>query len=185
MAARRNGFVAEHAARRNDADRRRARLHGADLDVGRVGAQRPVGVSGQKEGVLHVAGRVFRRKIQGRKVVPVVLHFGSLSNGKAHSAKDVDELVAHLTDRVVASGGHTPPGAGYVFGRDAHFEFDRSEGLHLCLHRGFELIQQLANLLAFFGRHRFKCSKQVVEHALAAEKAQAKGLGRFSVQKGR
>ena len=123
VAARRDGLVAEHASGSDDANRRLARLHGAHLNIGRVGTQRPIWIAGQKEGVLHVPCGVLGRKIQRRKVVPVVLHFRALSHGESHAAKNVDEFVANLTHGVVRAREAAPTWTGDVFGVDTNLWF--------------------------------------------------------------
>ena len=46
-----------------------------------------------EEGVLHVAGRMFRWEIQCRKNVPVILYFRAFGYGITQTGKNFDDLV--------------------------------------------------------------------------------------------
>ena len=71
VGAGRDGLVAEHTTRGDDADGRLMGLHHADLHTRGVGAQQhirslvDIGFLADEEGVLHVAGRMVEREVQG------------------------------------------------------------------------------------------------------------------------
>ena len=150
-----------------------------------MGTQRPIWVAGQKEGVLHVPRGVLGRKIQGRKVVPVVLHFRALGHGESHAAKNVDEFVANLTHGVVRPGEVAPTWARDVFGVDTNLWFGIRKFRNLGLYGGFKLVEELTDLFAGLGCDGLEVGKKVVHDALAAEKTQAQGLSLLSVRRGR
>ena len=89
MGAGRDGLVAEHSARGDDADGRLVGLHHADLHARGVGTQQhirglvDIGLLADKEGVLHVACRMVEREVQGGEHVIVVLNLGTFGDGEA------------------------------------------------------------------------------------------------------
>ena len=97
------------AARRDDADRRLLRHHGADLHGARVRAQHLDGIvvavfarALHVEGVVLLPGRVLGRDIELGEVEIVGLDVGPLGDGEAHVAEDLGHLVPHLADGVDA-----------------------------------------------------------------------------------
>ena len=91
------------AARRDDAVRRRLRLHGADLHRRGVGPEQHALarlVGAEVEGVVHLPRRVLRRDVERREVVEVVLDVGPFDDPEAHVGEDRDQLVQHLADGV-------------------------------------------------------------------------------------
>src|SRR3990172_5769426 len=106
------GVAPVRLAGADDADRRRLRLHGPDLDRGRVGAERRVGC--EVEGVLHVPRRGIVGEVERGEVVVVRLHLGALGDGEAEPLEDGDDLVLHAGDRVDGPRGREAPGKGEV-----------------------------------------------------------------------
>jgi len=93
-------LVAEAAARSDDPNGRRMALHGANLDVAGVGAEKVIGV--EVEGILHVAGWVIFGEVQSLEVIVVSVNIGAELDGKAHADEDVEDALEHLLDRVDA-----------------------------------------------------------------------------------
>ena len=72
----------------------------------------PSGRSRQVEGVVLLAGRVLGRDVEGGEVVEIVLDMRPFGDRKAHLAKDRDDLVDRLADRVDAAGRRRTSPAG-------------------------------------------------------------------------
>ena len=90
------GIAAIGAARCDDAQRWFVRLHGAHLDRRGMGAQyqlTAVAFAGKIEGVVHLAGGMFGRDIEGREIVEVVLNIGAFGHSETHLAEDGQNLV--------------------------------------------------------------------------------------------
>ena len=71
-----------------------------------MGAQNfagPIRAGVEKEGVVHVARRMVRRKIQLGKIIIVALDIRPFGDGKAHIGENHREFVHHLADRVDAA----------------------------------------------------------------------------------
>ncbi len=100
------GVAAVHLAGADDPDRRRLRLHGADLDGRRVRAEQDV--LGQVKRVLHVPGRVIPGDVERLEVVEVRLHFRPLGDGEAQAQKDLDDLVLDEGEWVQGSHRRAP-----------------------------------------------------------------------------
>ncbi len=100
-----DGFVAEHAARADHADREGLGFHRTHLHGGGVGAEqeRIQVAGGHEEGVLHLAGRVVRREVQGLEHVPVVLDLGAFRDVIAEFAEDVHDLLPDDGDGVAGT----------------------------------------------------------------------------------
>ncbi len=64
--------------------------------------------------VVHVHGRVIRRKVQGGEVVPVGLDLGAHRNSEPDATKDFNDLVHHLGDRMLRAGPATPARHGEI-----------------------------------------------------------------------
>ena len=94
-------LVAIYAPRAKHADRRFLLGHDARLNAGCMCAQQDVGrllYAGfflDKERVLHVACRMFGRKVQHAEYVAVVLYFRSVSHHESDARKDVNYLLTH------------------------------------------------------------------------------------------
>ena len=95
---------AEHVARSNHAERRLVRFHVVDLRAGSVCTEHHLVV--YVEGVLHIAARVIRRRIQSFEIVPVRLDVAAEVHFETHLAEEVDNLFAHVVERVRAAGGN-------------------------------------------------------------------------------
>jgi len=80
------GIAAIHLARRDDADRRLAPRHAANLHRRGVGAQQAA--IREIEGVVHGARRMVRREVQGLEVVPVVLDFRAIGDLVTQALED-------------------------------------------------------------------------------------------------
>jgi hypothetical protein len=100
------------APRADDPDRRLASpQHGADLDRRGVGPQHHVALrlTGAEaglvhvEGVLHVAGGVVGRDVEGLEVVPVELDLRPVGHLVAEPLEDPDDALAGLGDRVTTA----------------------------------------------------------------------------------
>ena len=76
-------------------------FEGADLHRGGVcpqGHGRTVGFD--EKGVLHVPCWMLLREVQGREVVPIVFHFGSLRTNETNALKNGCDPFHHLADWV-------------------------------------------------------------------------------------
>ena len=114
------GVPAVHAARADDPHRRLLPLHGPDLH--RRGVRPQEHLAAHVEGVLHVAGGVVLRDVEGLEVVVVELDLGPLGDREAHAREHVDDLVVHLREGMEgarddaagreASGRADPPPGG-------------------------------------------------------------------------
>ena len=94
------------AARRDDADRRLLRQHGAHLHRRGVGAQqeaRAVRLRIEEERVVHLARRMRFRDIELGEVVIVGLDIGPFGDSKAHIGENRGQFVDHLGDRMDAA----------------------------------------------------------------------------------
>ena len=149
VGAGRYGFVSEHAAGAHHADGQGLRFHGAHLHGGGVRAQQQrIHMAGaHEEGVLHLAGRVVGREVQGLEHVVVVFDFRTFGHIIAELAEDIHDLLADNGNGVAGTQGEGISGHGEVFlGSGGHggafrsgFEFfDAGEGGFL------EFIQPLA-----------------------------------------
>ena len=104
-------LVAVRAPGCDHVDRRRLRLHRADLHRRRVRAQHHllVGAERDVDRVLHRAGRVRGRDVQRLEVVPVVLDLGALGDPVPEPDEDVLELAADLRDEVQVAAAPAVP----------------------------------------------------------------------------
>ena len=94
------------AARHDDPKRWLGGLHSTDLNWRGVRSQQhPLStfLFRQIEGVMHLPRRMFRWYVQSRKIMEIVLDIRSLSDCEPHVAKDRDDLVKSLADRVKAA----------------------------------------------------------------------------------
>ena len=97
--------AAEGPPRHDDPDRRLLRQHRADLHRGGVGAQHEPGAVRplrQVERVVLLSRRVLGRNVEGGKVVEIFLDMRPLGERETHLAKDRDDFVDRLADRVDA-----------------------------------------------------------------------------------
>ena len=91
----RNGLIAEDAAREDGTDRGLLALHLADLDRTGVGAKEDIGVGVDEERILHIAGGMLWREIEGREDMPIILDLGALGNSETEAAKNLHDLILH------------------------------------------------------------------------------------------
>ena len=105
VGARGNRFVAEHASGADHADREGIFLHRTHLHGGCVGAekQRVEVPCGDEESVLHVAGGVVRREVEGLEHMVVVLDFGAFRHVVSELAEDIHYLLAHYAHWMAAA----------------------------------------------------------------------------------
>ena len=156
------GVSAEHAARRDDVDRRLHRLHRADLHRRGVGAQHrgagrpPV----DEERVPHAARRVAGAHVQRLEVVVVGLHLGPFGHLEAEPDEDVLEPLPRLRHRVQVAA----PRAGRDLGEVEPLGFEpqsaggrrelRAAGVLRRLRGGERLVHCLADGLSVVWRER-------------------------------
>ncbi len=98
--------AAKGAARHDDADRRLLRQHRADLHRRGMRAQHQpgaVGALGQVEGVVLLPRRMLGRDVERGEIVEILFDMRPLGDDKAHLAKDRDDLVDGLADRMDAA----------------------------------------------------------------------------------
>ena len=90
------------AARHDDADRRFCARSWCGSARAGVGAQdfALAMFARQIERVVFLARRVVGRNIQGREIVPIVFDVGAFGDGEAHLAKNRDDFVDGLADRM-------------------------------------------------------------------------------------
>ena len=102
----RYGLVAEHTAGSDDADRRFVVFHNTHLHRRRMRTQSHLLLSFlllDKEGVLHIAGRVVVWKIKSREQMPIILNLNRFRDCKADTGKDVDNFIHHYRKHVAAT----------------------------------------------------------------------------------
>ncbi len=190
MEHRRVGLVpvaAIDAARRDDADRRLAFQHGADLHRRSVRAQdfaQAGRVRLHEEGVLGVAGRVTFRKVQRGEVVEIVLDIRTFSDGKAHISEDHRQLFHHLGDRVQRALRLRPHRQGHIHrlrdqggiqGRGFQIRLAR---LDQVTEPGLETIERRAHHLAFLRAHPAQLAHHQRHRALLAQRPDAHSVQR-------
>ena len=115
--------------------------------------------------------------------MPVVLHLRAFGHRKAHSAKNIDQFVAHLAHGVVAAGGYGPSGSRRVFCADDHLGLAGAVLQNLGFNAGFKLIKKLTDLPAVLGFGQLEVRKKIVEKALSTQKPKTQefrliGVGR-------
>ena len=116
VGAGRYGLVAEHTAGTDDADGKALLLHGANLHRRGVGAQQQrVHMAGaHEEGVLHLAGRVIGREVEGLEHVVIVLDLRAFGHVVAEFTEDVHDLLTHDGNGVTAAQRVSVSGHGEV-----------------------------------------------------------------------
>ena len=183
VGAGRDGFVAEHTARSDDADGRLVGLHHADLHARGVGAQQhirclvDIGLLADEEGVLHVAGGMVEREVQGREHMVVVLNLGTFGDGEAEVREDLVDVAAHDGQRVTGTlhvgGGHAHVEAGIV----AMLALELLQLLlHFVLNHVLQLIELHAHLLTQLGSHSLEVGEQSRDDAFLAQIGDAEVL---------
>ncbi len=166
------------AAWADDADRRLALLHGADLHRAGMGAQQARTVE-RVEGVLHRPRRMRFGNIEGLEVVPVVLDFGALHAFEAHRIEDpldaadgarhrmqgADFLAAAGQGDVDGFRGQLARQLGFVHRPRLAFQ-RRRQGL-------LDAVDLLAEGLALLRRHAAELLQQFGDAAFLAEQIDA------------
>ena len=177
--------AAEHLARADDPHLGGVLVleHVADLGRRGVGAQHEALGPRHVEGVLHVAGGMARRHVEGLEAVVVVLDLAALVHLVAHAHEDVLELLAHGGEGVPPPEGGGAAGQGdvdalalEVTGPLAGQEVAR-HGLDLRFEVGLERVQHLPGVAPRLVRQLAQGLEQVRHRSrLAAEKGVAQGL---------
>ena len=169
-------LVAVNATRADDADGRLVALHSAYLYRAGVAAQHDIAgdvlvILLDEEGVLHVAGGVVGSEVQRTEYVPVVLNLGTISNGKAQTREDVNNLLAHHRDGVTCSQfsreGRTGDVnlvlfLGLLLGSLA-------QGIDLLGSKVLQLVELLAQLTLLLGSHLTELVEQSRNFTLLAQ----------------
>lgn len=169
-----DGFVAEDPAGAYYPDRRFLRLHGAYLNGAGVGTEQDVGVFFDEERILHVACRMFRREVQGREYVPVVLYLRAFG----YDITEPFEYTAYL----VPYQRYGVPAAERLRGAGARHVVQRGRGSPGCMRFEFafqfvdaflcavlESVEALAQFAFQFRGDGFEFVHQFVELTLAAQ----------------
>src|SRR3954468_13835204 len=180
---RRVAVAAVRAPRDHDVERRRVRLHRADLHRRRVGAQDDVGRDVERVGV--VAARVRRVVVEGVEVVVDEGDLGALDAREAEAQEDVLDLAPGLRDEVQAADG-----LGRLAGerdvdavfRELRVELFGFELLRALLDEPFQrlagLVRRLADRPSLLGRQLCHAPEEARQLRLAAEVADAQLLER-------
>ena len=162
------GVEPEALARHDGMDRQRALGHGllhqVDLHRGGVRAQEnSLGLAQvEVDGVVHAAGGVRGRDVEGLEVVPVRFGLASLRHGEAHADEDVLELgpgLGHQVKVATCRGGEhlirDDLGEVETVAGQRRLPFPpgqfRPPGLDLRLKAGPGLVETAARLLALIG----------------------------------
>src|SRR4051812_11347088 len=93
-------FIAVYATRTNDPYGQLAFLHFPDLYIAGMGAQQPIGLLMNIEGILHVTRRVVFRQIEGCEIVPVIFNLRTICYRKSETLKYTYNAVAYQCDRM-------------------------------------------------------------------------------------
>ena len=142
--------LAVHAARSENTDGQRARLHRVDLHGRGLRAQQDGAVLGEVERVRPLAGGVSLEAVELGEVVVGGLDLAVLENFKAHADEDVLDLVEHLIHRVLFADLHGLAGDGDVhrLGLELHLQRFCGQLLRARLHALLELGAHLVGKLA-------------------------------------
>ena len=155
VGAGRDGLVAIHAARADDADGGLGVLHDAALHRRGVGAQEHVGVALYEECVLHVARGMVFSKVERREHVPVILDFRALGYGEAETREYGDDFVLDKRQRMTRTQRHRYGRAAQVeivIDSVSVFESLAQSGQTVGGH-GLELVELLSELALLLGGH--------------------------------
>src|SRR5262245_17638579 len=94
-------IMAINRPRHNNLEWRLPLFHDADLNGRSMGSQKQP--SGYKEGILHVSSGVILGKIQGLKVMIIILDVGPTRNFEPHAPENVDDFIHHRSDWVTVA----------------------------------------------------------------------------------
>ncbi len=143
-------IAAIHVAGREDADRRRIFLQGADLHRRRVRPQQSAAL--EIERVVQLHRGVIRGKVEREEVVPLRLGLRAQRDAEPELAEDLADLVDHERDRVhgaapVLAGRHAGIADCDGLGRAGEF---RAALLEQFLDRDFRRVGELSGRAAVF-----------------------------------
>ena len=143
-----NSVRAVNAARRNDADRRLALFHRADLHRGCLGTQNDI--VRDIEGVLRVARRMILRDVQRLEVVVVELDLRAFRDREAKTEENLLELVEDDVQRMLLANHDLVARKGNVNGLSSELFFERRllEQLFLLVDDGLDLSANVVDELA-------------------------------------
>ena len=177
-----DGFVAIDASGHDGPNGRLLFFEQPDLHVAGVGAQQHVWVTFYKKCVLHFAGRVIGREVEGGEIMPIVFYFRPIGHVKTQSFEDLDNAIAGLVKRVqvadfVGDNGQgeverwisATPGCLQAGG--GLFEFGFGQLL--------ELVQRFAEGFFFFGGYGFEMVEQRGNRAVAGKECKPETLHRL------
>ena len=143
-----NGVRTVNAARCNNADRRLALFHGANLH--RRGLRAEHNVIRNIEGILRVACRMILRNVQRLKVVVVELDLRAFRDREAKTEENLLELVEDDVQRMLLADHDLVARQGNVdgLGRELLFERCLLEQLFLLVDDGLDLSANVVDELA-------------------------------------
>ena len=139
--------------------------------------------SRDEEGVLHFAGRMLGREVQGLENVPVILNLRSLCHVVAEFAEDVHDFLSYYGNGVAAAKVVLAAGHGKVLFRcpfccGAVILYNFPQFFYFCGGGVLELVHQLAELLFLVGRYAAELFEQFCDCAFFAQKSYS-GLFKF------
>ena len=144
-----NGVRTVNTARRNNADRRLALFHRADLH--RRGLRAEHNIIRNIEGILRVACRMILRDVQRLEVVVIQLNLRTLSDREAQTEENLLELVEHDVQRMLLADDNVLTRQGNVDSLRLQLLLECSllDQLLLLVNDGFDLrtnvVDQLTN----------------------------------------
>src|SRR5690348_4761570 len=176
-------IAAVDLARRDDADRRLAPGHAADLHRRRMRAQQATVT--EVEGVVHGACRMVRREVQRLEVVPVVLDLRAIGTLVAEPREDRRDAFQRAGDRVDAAALAIAPGQADVelLGSEAAIELGLFQHL---LARGQRVGESILHAVHFGAARlaliRRQCTKRLQcsgDDAILAQQSDAQRIERL------
>ena len=127
-------FVAAiRGAGRDDADRRRAAFHRANLH--RAGVRAQQSAIGQIKGVLLVARRMIGGRVERIETMPLRLDVRPIGEREAHAAENLDRAILELRDRMQRAEPRR--GAG-----QRHIDAGKRRGIGVGEQRGLAFIER-------------------------------------------
>ena len=166
------GVAAVDLAGSHDGQGRLAAQHGTHLHGRGVGAHEHA--LGDVEGVLHVAGGMFRRHVEGLEIVEVVFHFRAGSDVEAQLAEDAADLFHHQGGGVQRTAPGGAAGQGGVEALEGLGFAGRFQGGLAGVEQGGEALLDAVGLLthggAFRGGQLGHGAHGLGQFALAAQK---------------
>ena len=95
-------------------------------------------------------------KVHAAIYMPVVFHLGSVGQGEAHTAEDIDDFVLDNRERMARTESNGVGSTCEVDGCrtcSSSFACIVFQGSYLLLSQGLEFVDFHANLFLLFGRH--------------------------------